>query len=171
MLNKYNTVLSLILILTTITCFSSNAEIIDEIQIEGNERIADETILMFSKTKLGDDIYENDLNDLLKNLYNTNFFKNVVVNINNKILKIIVEENPIIENITFNGIKSNTLKDEITKNLKLKARSSYNEILLIEDKAKITSSLKQSGYYFSNIEIELKDIGNNKVDLIFDINY
>ena len=170
MLNKYNTFLSLILILTTITCFSSNAEIIDEIQIEGNERIADETILMFSKTKLGDDIYENDLNDLLKNLYNTNFFKNVVVNINNKILKIIVEENPIIENITFNGIKSNTLKDEITKNLKLKARSSYNEILLIEDKAKITSSLKQSGYYFSNIEIELKDIGNNKVDLIFDIN-
>ncbi len=170
MLNKYNTFLSLILILTTITCFSSNAEIIDEIQIEGNERIADETILMFSKTKLGDDLYENDLNDLLKNLYNTNFFKNVVVNINNKILKIIVEENPIIENITFNGIKSNTLKDEITKNLKLKARSSYNEILLIEDKAKITSSLKQSGYYFSNIEIELKDIGNNKVDLIFDIN-
>ena len=70
----------------------------------------------------------------------------------------------------YNGIKSNSLKDEITKNLKLKPRSSYDEILLIEDKNKIKSSLKKSGYYFSEIEIELKEIGNNKIDIIFDIN-
>ncbi len=149
---------------------SSNAEIINEIDIDGNERIADETIIMFSKTKLGDDLSENDLNDILKNLYNTNFFENVAISINNQVLKIFVEENPIIENISYKGIKSNTLKEEITKNLKLKPRSSYNEILLIEDKATMKSSLKNSGYYFSNIEIELNDIGNNKVDLVFNIN-
>ena len=62
---------------------------------------------MFSKTNLGDDINENDLNNLLKNLYNTNFFKNVTVSINNQVLEIIVEENPIIESISYNGIKSN----------------------------------------------------------------
>ncbi len=169
MLNKYTKFLFLIIIFTKISYFCSNAEIINEIQIKGNERIADETILMFSKVNLGNDLNENDLNDLLKNLYNTNFFKNVAVSINNKILEIFVEENPIIENISYNGIKSNTLKDEITKNLKLKPRSSYDEILLLEDKKRITSSLKKSGYYFSNIEIELKDIGENKVDLIFDI--
>ena len=153
-----------------ITCFSVNAEIINQVNIKGNQRIADETILMFSRIKLGDDISENDLNDILKNLYNTNFFKNVSVSINNKLLKIVIEENPIIENISYKGIKSNTLKEEITKNLKLKPRSSYNEILLIEDKATMKSSLKNSGYYFSNIEIELNDIGNNKVDLVFNIN-
>ena len=170
MLNKYNRFLFLILIIIKITCFNSSAEIINEIQIKGNERIAEETILMFSKINIGDDLSENDLNDILKNLYNTNFFKNVSVSINKKILKIIIEENPIIENISYNGVKSNTLKDEITKDLKLKPRSSYDEILLIEDKKRITSSLKNSGYYFSSIEIKLKDIGNNKVDLIFDIN-
>ena len=170
MLNKYSKFLSLIVFLINVTYLSSNAEIINQIEIKGNERIADETILMFSKINLGDDISDNDLNDILKTLYDTNFFKNVTVSINNKILKIIIEENPIIENIIYNGIKSKTLKEEITKNLQLKSRSSYNEILLIEDKKKITASLKNSGYYFSNIEIELKDIGNNKIDLTYDIN-
>ena len=169
MLNKYIKFLFFILIFTKISCYSSYSEIINEIQIKGNDRIATETILMFSKINLGEDLNENDLNDLLKNLYDTNFFKNVTVSVNSEILEIIVEENPIIENILYNGIKSNTLRDEITKNLKLKPRSSYDEILLAEDKARITSSLKNSGYYFSRIEIELKDIGNNKVDLIFDI--
>ncbi len=170
MLNKYSKFLSLIVFLINVTYLSSNAEIINQIEIKGNERIADETILMFSKINLGDDISDNDLNNILKTLYDTNFFKNVTVSINNKILKIIIEENPIIENIIYNGIKSKTLKEEITKNLQLKSRSSYNEILLIEDKKKITASLKNSGYYFSNIEIELKDIGNNKIDLTYDIN-
>ena len=170
MQNKYIKLISLIIIFIKIAISNSIAEKISEIKITGNERIADETILMFSKTNLGDDINENDLNNLLKNLYNTNFFKNVSVSINNQILEIIIEENPIIESILYNGIKSNSLKDEITKNLKLKPRSSYDEILLIEDKNKIKSSLKNSGYYFSEIEIELKEIGNNKIDIIFDIN-
>ena len=131
MLNKYIRLLSLIAIFSKFLLFSSNAEIIEDIQVDGNKRIPYETILMFSKTNLGDDINENELNNVLKNLYNTNFFKNVSVSVDNKILKIIVEENPIIENISYNGIKSKTLKAEITKNVKLKPRSSYDENLYI----------------------------------------
>ncbi len=170
MFNKLTKSFGVIVIFFKLTCLNVNAEIISEIQINGNERIANETILMFSKINIGDDINEKKLNELLKNLYNTNFFKNVTVGINDKVLRIIVEENPIIENIFYNGIKSNTLKEKITEKLKLKPRSSYNEVLLNDDKLKIISSLKNSGYYFSSIEIKLEEIGKNKVDLIFDIN-
>ena len=169
MQNKYLKFLTIVVIFLKIFWFNANAETINEIQIKGNDRIADETIMMFSKTNLGDDINENDLNDMLKELYNTNFFKDVSVSIDENILKIVVEENPIIENILYDGIKSNSLKDKITDNLKLKPRSSYNEILLNEDKSKIISSLKNLGYYFSNVEIKLIEIGNNKVDLVFEI--
>ena len=170
MFNKLTKSFGVIVIFFKLTCLNVNAEIISEIQINGNERIANETILMFSKINIGDDINEKKLNELLKNLYDTNFFKNVTVGINDKVLRIIVEENPIIENIFYNGIKSNTLKEKITEKLKLKPRSSYNEVLLNDDKLKIISSLKNSGYYFSSIEIKLEEIGKNKVDLIFDIN-
>ena len=108
MQNKYIKFLIHFVIFFNIFCFNANADIINQIKINGNERIADETILMFSKINVGDDVDENDLNDLLKNLYDTTFFKNVSVSLDNKILKIFVEENPIIESILYNGIKSNT---------------------------------------------------------------
>ena len=170
MFNKLTKSFGVIVIFFKLTCLNVNAEIISEIQINGNERIANETILMFSKINIGDDINEKKLNEKLKNLYDTNFFKNVTIGINDKVLRIIVEENPIIENIFYNGIKSNTLKEKIIEKLKLKPRSSYNEVLLNDDKLKIISTLKNSGYYFSSIEIKLEEIGKNKVDLIFDIN-
>ena len=146
------------------------AEVVEKIEIQGNERISKETILLFSKTKIKDDLNSNHINEILKSLYDTNFFLDVSVEFKSKILTILVDENPIIENITYNGIKSKTLKEKITKDLKLLSRSSYNEILLNEDKKRIKLSLKDSGYYFSNIDIELAELGDKKVDIIFDIN-
>ena len=46
--------------------FSVNSEIIKNIEISGNERIADETIVMFSKIKLGTDLSQDDINNILK---------------------------------------------------------------------------------------------------------
>ena len=146
------------------------AEIVEKIEIQGNERISKETILLFSKTKIKDDLNSNHINEILKSLYDTNFFLDVSVEFKSKILTILVDENPIIENITYNGIKSKTLKEKITKDLKLLSRSSYNEILLNEDKKRIKLSLKDSGYYFSNIDIELAELADKKVNIIFDIN-
>ena len=146
------------------------AEVVEKIEIQGNERISKETILLFSKTKIKDDLNSNHINEILKSLYDTNFFLDVSVEFKSKILTILVDENPIIENITYNGIKSKTLKEKITKDLKLLSRSSYNEILLNEDKKRIKLSLKDSGYYFSNIDIEVAELGDKKVDIIFDIN-
>ena len=150
-------------------CLPSFSEIIKKIEISGNERVADETILMFSKIKIGDNIQSNDVNDVLKRLYGTNFFQDVSIEFNANLLSIVVEESPIIENISYNGIKSETLKEKILSGLKLNSRSSYNEILLNDDKNKILSSLKILGYYFSNIEIEKRQLTNNKVDLVFNI--
>ena len=124
---------------------------------------------MFSQVGIGQDLKINDLNELLKNLYDTNFFEDVSLKFEKNKLLILVEENPIIESVTYNGIKSKTLKEKITKNLKLKSRSSYNEILLNDDKKAILSSLKDSGYYFAKLDIDLVSIENNKVDLVFNI--
>ena len=146
------------------------AEVVEKIEIQGNERISKETILLFSKTKIKDDLNSNHINEILKSLYDSNFFLDVSVEFKSKILTILVDENPIIENITYNGIKSKTLKEKITKDLKLLSRSSYNEILLNEDKKRIKLSLKDSGYYFSNIDIEVAELGDKKVNIIFDIN-
>ena len=144
-------------------------EIVNNIKIEGNNRIADETILMFSNINLGDDLNEIQINNTLKRIYDTNFFKNVSLELKNNLLIISVSENPIIENITYNGIKSNTIKEKITENLKLKPRTSYNEIILNKDKQNILSSLKNLGYYFALVDINLTELEDNKVNLDYEI--
>ena len=87
----------------------SNAEVIKNIEIIGNDRIPNETIKMFTGVKVGEDVNENQLNDILKKIYNSNFFNNVKVSMNNQILKIIVEESSLVENINITGPKADKI--------------------------------------------------------------
>ena len=119
------------------------AEIINKISIDGNERISSETIQMFSGVSLNDDLFDNDLNEILKKLYKTNFFENVSVKVKNNTLLIEVKENPIIQNISYEGIKSTKILADLKKNIVLKSRSSFNEVLLEQDRQNIKSFLKE----------------------------
>ena len=160
-----------ILLLFIFILLSSNlrAEIINEIKVEGNKRISPETIIMFSGAKINQDLNDNDLNKLLKQFYETNFFESASIKIENNILTIKVKENPIIQNVIYEGIKSSTILDSIKEGVILKSRSSYNEITLEKDKRKIKNSLKDLGYYFSDIDISIEKLEDNKVNLIYNI--
>ena len=160
-----------ILLIFSYLVFTSHlkAEIIKKIDIQGNQRISSETILMFAAVSTNDNISENDLNKILKKLYDTNFFNEVSVKVTNKILLIKVKENPIIQNINYEGIKSSQLLQELKKNVILKSRSSFNKVLLDKDKTNIKSFLKNSGYYFSQIKISLEELEDNKINLNYNI--
>ena len=162
--------ISLIIIFFYLTFTSIlRAEVIEKIDIQGNKRISSETIRMFAAVSAEDDLSENDLNEILKKLYNTNFFDLVSVKILNKILVINVTENPIIQNITFEGVKSSKILADLKKNNNLKPRSSFNEVFLEKDKKQIKSFLKNIGYYFPKIEITKEELEDNKINLIYNI--
>ena len=57
----------------------SYAGIIKKIDIEGNDRVSDETIIMFSSISVNDEVDENYLDKIIKNLYETTFFKDISV--------------------------------------------------------------------------------------------
>ena len=147
----------------------SRAEVINEIDIEGNQRISSESIKMFAGVSISDDLTENNLNEILKKLYDTSFFDLVSVKILNNTLVIKVTENPIIQNITFEGIKSSKIIEDLKKNVLLKSRSSFNEVLLDKDKKLIRNYLKDKGYYFSQIDISKEELGDNKINLFYSI--
>ena len=75
----------------------SLAEVIKKIEITGNNRITDETIIVFSDIKINQEINDENLNDILKKLYETKFFKNISLKINNEILYIKVKEEPLFK--------------------------------------------------------------------------
>ena len=148
----------------------SFSEIVKKIVVEGNERISSETINIFSQISINDNLDPSEINNILKKIYISGFFEDVLVNFSNGILTIKVKENPIIQSITYEGVKANKIKDVITENLDLRERSSFNENLLLTDQNKILDNLRSLGYYFANVEVYKEDLQDNKVDIIYKIN-
>ena len=143
------------------------SEIINKIIIEGNERISSETISIFSTVSINEDLDKNKLNKILKDIYSTGFFKDVEIEFNNNILKIKVIENPLVQNVIYEGVKSKTILENITKNLNLKERSSFDEEVLRSDKNKIINSLKDLGYFFSNVDIFKEELEDKKINITY----
>ena len=120
-------VILLSIILNLILLSFSFSEIVKRIEITGNSRISDETVLMFSRINEGQNFNSLMLNELLKNLYDSNFFSDVSVKFEDSIILINVEESPLIKDIKISGIKADKFKKLIRESLILKPRGSYND--------------------------------------------
>ena len=147
------------------------AQSFKDIKVDGNKRISKESIIIFGDIDFDKDYNDEDLNTVLKNIYDTNFFKEIKLKINNSILEISVIENPIIEDVQINGIKSKTLTELLFDKIKLKNRSSYVESSFLSDLNLIKNILKSSGYYFAEIKTtSSSNEEQNSIRLIYEVN-
>ena len=103
----------------------ANSEVINEVKIINNDRITKETILVFSDINVGEDYDSNDLNNILRDLYNTDFFSDISLSFNDGILVVDVKENKIIQNIEFNGIKKKELIEILKKQILSKIENKF----------------------------------------------
>ncbi len=133
------------------TIFSVYAETINKISISGNKRISNETIKVLGGVSDKSEIEKDALNNILKKLYDTNFFEDIKISFENNELKIDVIENPIIENIEITGIKNKEFIKNISDIMILKNRMSFSELLLEKDIDIINNVLKSNGFYFSKV--------------------
>ena len=62
------------IIFTFIFCSIASAANIEKIIVKGNERVSSDTVKMFAKVSELEDINDNDLNLILRRLYESNFF-------------------------------------------------------------------------------------------------
>ncbi len=162
--------LTIILLLTFVFIANlANAAVIRDIKVENNNRISKETILTYGVIELNKDYDIDEINEVLKNLYETNFFENVKISVENNTLIINVIENKIVQNVIVEGIKSKTLTKQILENIYSKNKAPFllNKVKL--DTRKIKNSLDIAGYYFSTVDSKIRENSNETVDLIFNI--
>ena len=161
------------LILSSI-CFSvANTEIITSIETKGNKRVDYETILAHTSMKVGDNIDDNDINELVKKLYNTGLFSDVIVDRNkNGKLIIKVKEQPTIKGIKFDGNKK--LKTDVINKMLQDIIIKQNETLSPRKIKTIQMALleiyKKMGLYNATVNPKIIKRSNNQVYLIFEIN-
>ncbi len=149
--------------------FKANSEIINKIEIEGNNRISNSNIILFGKITLNEDYDNNKINRTLKNLYETDFFEKINISVENNILLIKVQENPIVQSIEILGVKNKTVLELLKDNLTLKEKNPFVENKVRRDEIKLKNILKINGYYFSKIKSKVKNNVNNTVDLRYEI--
>ena len=157
------------ILLVCIFFVSAKAEMINDVKLENNKRVSKQSIIAFGNIKIGKDYSEAEINQILVDLYNTNFFKNIKLEITNNILIINVEEKKIIQTVLLEGIKSKQNTENILKQLKLKDKSPFDNFTAEQDLIKIKNALSRSGYYFAKVDVEIKENNNDTLDLIYKI--
>ncbi len=149
---------------------NSSSEIIKKFNIKGNDRVVDETIIMFSKLKIGDQINDEILNDTLKELYDTDYFKKISISSNTGVVEILVTENPIIQNIKINGIEKDNILENIKKITDKKIKYPFIKSEINEQNIFLKNILKSFGFYFVELETLINENENNSVDLTYNFN-
>ncbi len=154
-----------------ILLFSSNlsAEIVKEILIEGNSRVSEETIKVYGDIQINKEISESEINNILENLYSTEFFEDVKIELNKNILKINLKEYPVINQLIITGEKKKGNVEEIKKLINLKEKKSFIRAYLSKDIETIKKLYSSLGYNFSKVEAKVKELDNNKLDLLIQI--
>ena len=145
------------------------AEKVNEIIISGNERISDETLIVYGEISKNKDYTQEGINNIIKKLYDTKFFSKISINFSNGVLKINVEENPIINSISLQGEPTKKFTKALLNFMTLKEKSSFIKNDVKKDVEIIREFYNQLGYYSSTVEARTMEVkgGNNLIDLIF----
>ena len=163
-------IIFLVLLLINASTKLTFSEIINKIEVNGNDRLANETVILFSELNVNDNINSEDLNTAFKNLYNTDYFKDIKINIKNGNLSIEVIENPLIQSIIINGIKKQSIIDELKKITKKIEKYPYLENIINDQKNTLLNIVRSVGFYFAQIETRIEDNNNNSVNIIYNFN-
>ena len=147
----------------------ANSDVVKEVKVINNDRITKETILVFADIEIGKNYDSNDLNKILRDLYNTDFFSDISLSFNDGILVVDVKENKIIQNIEFNGIKKKELIEILKKQILSKDKNPFVQIYVKKDIERIQNILKNSGYYFSTVTDQIIENNNDTVNIIFNV--
>ena len=161
----------LIIFITIFFYYSSSlAEIIKKIEISGNSRVSDETVMIYGDIKINENYTEQDLNKILNNLFLTNFFEDVQVKISNNVLTVNLIEYPIINQLILIGEPSKKYKEEIIKLMKSKEKDSYIKNNVSKDVEIIKEIYASLGYNFAKVDTKIRKVDSGNLDIIFEIN-
>ena len=148
-------------------------DIVEKVEIAGNERVTTETVLYYLTVREGDLYSADQFRRDFRVLWSTGFFSNVQFEesqgARGKIVKITVEENPVVRAVTFKTGKKVKEKDIVDK-LKEKDQailpySYYSPFKVQRIKDTITDLLYEKGLLASKIEVETVKQGKNEVDV------
>ncbi|MEN2746254.1 outer membrane protein assembly factor BamA [Sphingomonas sp. T9W2] len=142
---------------------------IRSLRVEGSQRIEPDTVLSYTKLRVGIPYTAETLDQAIKDLYASDLLANVEIEgVDTGDIVVRVRENPIINRVVLEGNKR--LKDDkITKEIKLAPRQIFTRTAVRADVARIIELYRRQGRFAANVEPKMVMLDQNRVDVIFEI--
>ena len=142
---------------------------IRSITVEGSQRLEPETILSYTKLRVGTSYTRETLDSALRDLYETELFTDVQIRDNAGALTVMVKENPVVNRIVLEGNKR-VKEDKVRPEIKMAARQIYTRSKVRADVARIVELYRRQGRFAATVEPKLVNLDQNRVDIVFEIN-
>ena len=159
------------LLTSSLTLAQTNTEKrfrLESIEIQGNERVTDGTVLAYLPAQVGDEITLATLDRFISTLFATSLFSDVSISRNENAVVIFVQENPIINRINIEG--NDVLTDEkILEELDIQPRRVYTRDIAVNASKKLLDIYRLSGRFAAKVIPKVIRLENNRVDLIFEV--
>ena len=142
---------------------------VNQIRIRGNQRIEKDTIFTYLNFKAGENISQQQIDKSIKDLFATGYFMDVNVLHKDNVITVTVEENPVINQISFEGnedFKDETLKEEIS----LRSRLVYTKSKLLSDTKRLQEVYRRSGRFSAKVLPKIIKLSSNRINIVFEIN-
>jgi outer membrane protein insertion porin family len=144
---------------------------VGEIRIEGLQRISEGTVYNYLPVNIGDRMDQRRVEESLRALYATGFFKDVEMRRDGGTLLVIVQERPSIESFTITGNKDIKTEDmeKSLRNVGLAKGKVFNQSTLDEVDRFLTDQYYSRGKYAVRVDSKVTDLPNNQVSIAIDI--
>jgi outer membrane protein insertion porin family len=143
--------------------------VVQRIVVSGNERIETETIMAYLPIQVGDTVGAAQIDSAIKTLFKTDLFADVRVELRGGDLVVNVVENPIINQVVFEG-NSNIKDDKLRDEVQVRPRGIYTKAKVEADVQRIVELYRRSGRISVTVTPQIVALPQKRVDLIFAIN-
>ncbi len=144
---------------------------IEDIEIEGLERITAGTALSYLPVQVGDTFDDSRSPEVIRELFRTGFFDDVEIARRGDILVVIVSERPAINEINFSGnrdIPDEGLREALNS-AGLRSGRVFNRTMLDRIESELRQQYFARGRYNVQIDVEIVELPRNRVDVEIDI--
>jgi len=144
---------------------------VGDIKIEGLQRISEGTVFNYLPVNIGDRMDQRRVEESLKALYATGFFRDVELRRDGGTLVVAVLERPSIESFTIEGnkdIKTEDLEKSL-RNVGLARGKTYNQSTLDEVERFLTDQYYSRGKYGVRVDTKVEEVPGNRVKIAIDI--
>ncbi len=160
--------LALALALVAVLAPAALAAVVSRIVVEGNTRVDAETVRAYVTITPGRSFGPADIDESIDALFGTGLFADVAIAQRGSALVVTVEENPIINRVAFEG--NRRLSDETLEGaVRSRSRGVLTRSSVQNDVQLILETYRRRGNYQASVDPKIIDLGNGRVDLVFEI--